>query len=166
VFVGFEGKGREEGRIPVGGDLAHEEGEGGGEGGFGRGEAKFEGGAGTFLEVGHAAFTAQGGMGETEEELGSRADEDVQVGGEVLGAFEGFETIGDKVFGEGEGGRQASVEGQARPTETVEAVLDGGGGAIEVAGDGGEGFAFGDGAEDLGEVQLALGIVVQGESGG
>jgi hypothetical protein len=98
VFVGFKGKRREEGAVPMGGYVAHEEGEGGREGGFGRGEAKFEGGAGTFLEVGHAAFTAQGGMGEPEEELGSRADENVQVRGEVLGAFEGFETIGDEVF--------------------------------------------------------------------
>jgi hypothetical protein len=58
------------------------------------------------------------------------------------------------------------VESQACPAETVESVLDGGGGALEVAGYGGEGLAFGDGAEDLGEVQLALGIVVQGEGGG
>ena len=58
------------------------------------------------------------------------------------------------------------MEGQARPAKTVEAILDGGTGTLEVAGDGGEGFAFGDGAEDLGEVQAALGIVVQGEGRG
>jgi hypothetical protein len=32
-----------------------------------------------------------------------------------------------------------------------------------VAGDGGEGFSFGDGAEDLRVVQASLDVVVQGE---
>lgn len=165
MLVGGEGEGGEEGPVPVGRDLAHEEGEGGKEGCPGRGEAAFEGGAGTFLSIGHAAFAAQGGVGEAEEELGLGADEDVQVGGEVLGAFEGLEAVGDEVFGEGEGGGETGMEGEARPAEAVQAVLDGGRGAREMAGDGGEGFAFGDGAEDLGEVQGALGVVVQGEGG-
>lgn len=166
MFVGGEGEGGEEGPVPVGGDLAHEEGERGREGRPGRGEAVFEGGAGTFLEIGHAAFAAHGCMGESKEELGPGADENVEVGGEVLGAFEGFEAVGDEVLGQGEGRGETGMEGEARPAEAIKAVLDGCAGAGEMAGDGGEGFAFGDGTEDLREVQGALGVVVQGEGGG
>lgn len=126
MLIGFEGERREKGAIPMGGNFTHENRKRGGEGGLGRGEATFEGGAGAFLEVGHAAFAAQGCMRKTEEELGSGADENVQVGGEILGSFEGFEAISDKVLGERERRGEAGVEGQASSAETVETILDGG----------------------------------------
>ncbi|TXT50582.1 MAG: hypothetical protein FD137_298 [Spirochaetes bacterium] len=61
-------------------------------------KACFKGGAPVSLGFGHAAFTTQCCMGNGVEVLGVSADQEVKMGGEVLGAVEGFKSIGYEVF--------------------------------------------------------------------
>ena len=161
VFIGVKGEGRVGGGVPVGGEVEEEGGEGGGEGASRGFPAGFEGFPGGFLVGAHGAFAAEGGMGDTVDELGGFAYGEVDVVGEELAAVEAFVAVSAEVFLEGVGAEAVLVEEEGVAAEALQAVLHGGGGAVQEPGDGAEALTGGQGVVERGIGEGAFGVVIQ-----
>jgi len=147
--------------VPVGGDVAEEGGEGGREGASRGFPAGLQGIPGGFLVGAHGAFAAEGGMGDSVDELGSFAHGEGDVVGEELGTVEAFVAIGAEVFLEVEGAEAVLVEEEGVAAEAFEAVLHGGGGTVQEPGDGAEVLTGGQGVVERGIGEGAFGVVIQ-----
>ena len=97
-------------------------------------EPGFQVSAFEFLGRGHPAFASEGDIVGKVDELGVFSDQKVDVVGEVLGHAEAFQAVGAQVFGTKGKGFKGLVDEQGVTAETIDAVLDGGGGDIEVTG--------------------------------
>ncbi len=105
-------------------------------------------------------------MGDAVDELGDLADGEVDIVGEEVVQIEAFIPVSGEVFVELVGAKDVLVQEKGVSAESIDAVLDGSGGAVQESGDGAEVLSGAKGLMEGGIGEGTFGVVIQLESSG